>query len=530
MKEIKGVNIPACAVLICAFVVFTGLYALTPWQFDDYAFARVYLDINGGESAFSGHSFAKFIGEIRQYDNSRLSNVLAPLMLLVEPWCTLRPLISGLMTVLMIWLVSKFICPRGANALKISLIWASLMVVLPWRNNLLVADYTLNYVYAAVVELGFVWTAMEMGRGFGGKWSVLLFLLLALPAAVWHEGFAGPVAAGLFVFGILNCRRHRRLFWCVWTVFVLAMFANALSPGMLERIHREGGQGLMHSLPRIVINQWLWFVALACGLVLCCLRRSRAFLVRSLRDSFVSTFSVIAFSAGALTLCVDETARVAFWPQLTSLIVVGRILSLNFKAQLPLRRTGIIAAALTAALFLQGAHTAWWQFKFLKQHNEIVSIIESRQPSDSHTVFYDVITPESVPASTLLIPNRTEFLEPFGQHCIEAYYGDTLLTVVPAKLNCDVLSRGRRINSNLLELEGYLVCDSLSIFKDIYDEVLVSATMSDGSIQTSRYGWFPFYDCTGKRLLYMVQLKRRWVHKAIDASNIQEATIIKIIK
>lgn len=512
----------ARCVLIAAMLVFALLEWLTPWQFDDLIFITAYRNHNAGADGFSLTAMAGYLDEIRSFDNSRLSNVFAPVMLLMSPWRQLFPLLTGAMAAAMIGLTAWFVAGcRRPSGLLLAAMWAACLVVLPWRNNILVADYALNYLWASVVELAFVAAMLAVASGRGRAWAVAAAPVLALPAAAWHEGFAGPVAAGLLVAGVLRMKCHRGLYWAVWAVFVVVMFAVALCPGMFLRMGREAGGGIFHSLPRVLVNQWLWVLAVGAAVIMLISKRRNA-LRRILADDIALAWATVALTAGLLTFTVGETARVAFWPQLATLIAVGRALWLAKVRIVPARCRVGATVALTALLTAQGAYAAWWQRKFYTEHRQVVALIEAR--GDRHTIFFDYTAPSAVPITTLYLPARNELKEAFGQYCLGHLYGDSLLSIVPTALNTDVLAQGRRVHPRVIEVAGLLVTDSLNLIH-AGSEAVVTATLRNGTTRTSPYNLRPFTDGNGHQLLLLDQATRLFTVQPIDATQIQSLNL-----
>ncbi len=230
-------------VLLTVFVIFTVLYHFVPMLLDELAFAEMYRSYNAGSDAFSLRALLDFAGEMREYDNSRLANVLSPLTTIVHPWCDIAPAVSALMVVVMIAGAVRLSGIRRHRAGLAVGVWAAMLLFLPWRNSILVADYTLNYVYAAAVNvvwlIAFAWWS---GRRHG-IWGVVGMVLLTVVAAMWHEGFSVTLLAGLGVDWLASgCRKPAR--WYLPTIIYLgATTFIVFCPGVLAR---AGEQMLNH--------------------------------------------------------------------------------------------------------------------------------------------------------------------------------------------------------------------------------------------------------------------------------------------
>ncbi len=71
----------AAAMLIA--VIYAVMEWLTPFQFDNIVFDAVYLEFSGGSSDFSLDAYLQYINHIRQEDNWRMANILAPASTLI---------------------------------------------------------------------------------------------------------------------------------------------------------------------------------------------------------------------------------------------------------------------------------------------------------------------------------------------------------------------------------------------------------------------------------------------------------------
>lgn len=392
-----------------ALAVIATLYAvmawMVPWQYDDLMFIDVYHCHNGGEDAFSLRAWWDYITEIRTYDNGRLANILAPVALLWLPrwvWC----MIVGVCTAAVYGLVTRLAGYR--SALMLLIVWLIGMYLLPWRNNIIVCDYVLNYVLTSAA-------AMAMLRCLKGKgaWCLLFAVLTGL----MHEGFAMPLIAGIGVWLLLQRFKAPWLYWLAFAGLIIGLLWPISAPGIWARLGREaGGMSLAQQIHALAV-----FAPLSCVLTVV----TAGWWLNSrwrqwLKTCFANPIWVICASGAVISavmvVMVQPAARNG-WPchlfALTALLIMAR--------QLPWPHFGpitrrIIAVCIGVFLCVIWANAFCWQYRFMVQHRHIERLMSA---SPIGTAYFDYIEPQLMPRLlTAGLPVKTTWIEPFQYECL----------------------------------------------------------------------------------------------------------------
>lgn len=307
-----------------------------------------------------------------------------------------------------------------------------MILFLPWRDSIFVADYSLNYVYASAVTLPLLWllgegrASLRRGPAFAGT------LLLALLAGVWHEGFAAPMLAAL---GLLCLARRLRMGgWRWWAVVVLYFLATCFiifCPGILARSGREVGSRFGHLTYKVIFDLAAVILLIGSAALLTLFRAGRRMLREAWEnDSFILA-SGVALAAGVLSIIVEHTPRTSFWPDLCALLALLILWRRPIEAIMQRRLAPWIAGILTLCCLAQSVLALTWQHKYYKEYQEVIALFEN---TDSETVYYDLILPQSVSKLTLNFPSRSAWFTDFQYYVLEMAYERPGAAVVPTAL------------------------------------------------------------------------------------------------
>lgn len=395
-------------ILIIMTVIFTLMSAWTPLWLDDNMFISIYREMNGGSDAFSWQALIDSWLNNRLYDNARMSNFCSPLSTVIEPWCSIFPVLAGLSCTAMAVLVAVLGGVRRNSATALALVWIAIVALLPWRNSLFVRDYVLNYPFSAVIAFVFA-CAMCAGHGERVKHPLWFCgtLLCATLLGAWHEGFAIPIGAGM---GVWALTRRMRMPWQWWVCLVVLGVSTLLifyCPGMLGRMEDQVGKPNISELYKNLFDAsvpLVTMVALALGLCLKKYRARTAGLFRAPVTIVVVTALVVSF---VMSISVQHTPRMSFFPILCSIILWMRWLQKGI-ADLKAKTSAVIIATCTALCTAQGVVACTWQYR-LKTEFDIVERMMIESPTG--TAFYDVYKPADVPVWTLYFPSRTQWVE-----------------------------------------------------------------------------------------------------------------------
>lgn len=402
---------------------------LTPLQYDDLMFIGAYRSNSGGSDTFSLAAWYGYCNELAQGDNRRLGNLLSPLTTLFSPTCHIFPWVNGIMAATIVVISISIARITSHRAAATSALWLLITIALPWRNNIFVADYSLNYIWSSVIALTTI--ALSIGYIRTQQWNV--FIAAAITGTLtgwWHEGFALPVSAGLAFTGGLYPTLRRDLRW--WLLVILtggaALWAVSC-PGMMERISSETLTSGGLQWETYIIDLFMVIAATLVSVLTAVSRRYRTILSS---PRFIIVF--VTMAAGAvMSIAVVHSPRTSFWPDLCASVVVMMLLWQPLCDMISRRRhaTTLVGTLCWCVCVTQMALSILWQARINLENRWITS-----QMQHSPTVFIDITMPEDVPAATLLFPTRTAWIEDFNYAAHEYAFGlpDGTLAVIPTSL------------------------------------------------------------------------------------------------
>lgn len=499
-------SLMAVMVIIVA-LIYTLLSAFTPMQFDDHVFAQQYIDCAGGSSVLNPDSLIDYWLLCRESDNGRISNFLSPLSTVVIPFKWLFPLMSGIAAAAMIWLVCRLGAGRSRSVAAFPITWLLLTILLPWRNNILVADYMLNYVWGSAITLLFVYVTLRAARhGWTGRWMGFS-LLMAFPAAGWHEGFAIPTAFGLLSILVLKGRWTRRWQpWLLLVIFSVVALLFLICPGMIARFSREVGASGSLPVGRMLLGLVLPIIlALACSILSFTVMGREVLRSASKRDGFV-IFSAACAAATLIALVTSWTDRMTFYPTICALIALTRLYMAWKRHGIPLPHISQVplAFSILAICILQSGLTIYWQWRISRENAEVMSLISE---SESGTVYADVLSKADIPMLTLYMPTANYWHDAFTARIYSQIYGKRAFCVLPTSLKGITSSSGHRLGGDLGArsvgdqvfipvAEGDTIASAAAI-------VPVIITLDGGRTVTRSACFLPFESESARRMVYV---------------------------
>lgn len=377
----------------------------TPIAFEDIMFDSCYRKANGGSEVFSMRAFYDMAVEIREGDNCRLSNILNPMFTIMSPWKEIFPWLNGLLCAGIIWLIiTKIAKIKYHLVITGALIWASIVVFLPWRDLMFLTDYSLNYVFPSFLTLLFIYLVVRADRCGWSSHLTVLIIVLATPVGAWHEVFFAAAISGFCVWAVLHHFRLPPQWWLTMIVYTATALIFALSPGILQRAVRE-----IIVQPRELPLGMIAFDLLPCvAIVLLCgctaISHAGRRLMRRLigNEAFVVLF-VSAVVGTLISVVVTHRPRTSFWPNLCAIATATiylaelvRFLGENRRRWL-LRVESIAAVVSLVFCIFHGTYCLVWQHR-LHLENEYIN---SRILAGDNEIYCDLLHPVSPRMLTL---------------------------------------------------------------------------------------------------------------------------------
>lgn len=435
----------SCIVLM-TFVGAIVWQILCPFCSDDYMFS---LSIHEGVDPLDfwmcrGEEYKSF-GEV--FDgmrtiflthNTRLSNLLYVLVQYIFPVWTVKTIcglsICGMYLGLLYFAVgNKMLTHPWIVAFATFFFW----VFFPWSDSMQSSDFMFNYPVATCFVL--IWLFLYRRAGKYRLVGRSLLALYTLFVAFYHEGFAIPLVAYLFVDMLLIGNKSK---WYSLTLLIIFVIGIGVSPilGTGSRM------GFVFNSFQTWLAKYQWeraklFTDLGIGfLVLVCaaiarFRIKKSNVLQFRRDIYPSLAAVVA----SLGLCIvlHYYAR-AFWGGLLFAMIASlRLLSLiRTKKKL----TAISQVVLT---LLMVTYSAWlielaiWQKKATNNQNRLVEILAPRGSYPYEVVYMDGIHRGEVPFYLMDITSPLYEVIPFNLITLKKYFknpdGSETLIVLPEK-------------------------------------------------------------------------------------------------
>lgn len=420
---------------ICLLIFIAALYALmsywTPVGLDDWMFMGEWHNLTT-DNSFSFSKLYNFWLTIREVDNGRLSNTLVPVFLIYSPFKEIFPIITGLFVALIIWLVSRLAFNKSGAPFFTLLVWTTVILLLPWRNNLFVADYSINYLWTAGITLVFMSIVMRRENlGWTFPWFITA-MFLALSAGLWHEGFALSTIGGFLLYSLSTKRKFSVQWWLIGCFYALVALANYLCPGMLTRTRNELaalGPGFSWAAITIDFLPVLLLIILFVGLLL--FPAGRRKITECSRNPWFFITPGIVITGSLLSILFVHQPRSAFWPDLMAIVMLFilteslwvRIYKSFYKYFFLLLLLCIAGVTMGSALVEQYAY-----------HREAKVILDKMSQSNSGSIYYDLKTPSKNTILALKMPSHSLWVTPYTYKALRNFNHKRFPAVVPAFL------------------------------------------------------------------------------------------------
>lgn len=374
IRTMKICNRRAWAILLAVAVYYALFALLSPASGDDVRFMfdwRLY-SLNGELGFFP--SVAAFADYMRNFDNARLDNIIAFVLLNYTPvWLT--SVVVGLLAAATV----GFGTALSAHFTARNLLWAAvwLMVFMPWRGEGIATVNSLNMLLPAASSLAFL--LLLLSEKPLKRWVWPFALLFALIAGMMHEGFSAPVIAAAAVWWIItpSCRNKR--FTALILAFTLGFAWVVSAPGILSRALNDPGHSGFQLFGFITLTMPMWLLAAAFAVFR---RRPRGIALLLAVMTVVST--VVAGKSGTFNPRAWWIADL--WASLLTLWLAATWLQRVWR--------GVVVAT-GALLAVFGGNVLYWQL-ISSQMNSRVTAEIAASPTGTAYGHYDPFLPKIV--------------------------------------------------------------------------------------------------------------------------------------
>lgn len=417
------------------------LYALLEWRFpimyDDLGFLAIWNSFDVDNSSFP-QIIANTYADIWIHQNGRIANTLAPLAVASPANKLVFSLLTGIAMAYIIGTTRKFSCfgHHYNQNFFLSLSWLLLLFFLPWRDNIFIADYALNYIFATAITLLIIYALVMLEKKGWKPVTLILMLLFAALAGMWHEGFSASTLAGICLYIIVRKFKVSPQFLAIAAVYAIFFVICFSAPGTQDRLKGVVDSENPDFNLRIFFEYYQPSFLLAGAYALFAVfPEGRAAIGRSLKNPFVIIGWGIVLSGYFISSMPNQPLRSTFWPAVFCIVNTLALLANNqWLKRFFSKKTLLVnsfSAIMLLACFAQGIITLYWVDKIRKQADYIMErMIELNEP----VVFYDMIPRSEVSRAALGIPPSMMWQGFFNYFCVWLYHPADFLAVVPTDL------------------------------------------------------------------------------------------------
>ena len=369
----RGRQIFILGLLLVIGVATLLMYLFTPYANDDLWYLTPFRDWMSGSGESSYWDIVLSTWRERYLtDNTRLANMIVPFtMVLLPKW--VMDVLNALMTVLLYGLLLRVVGRKRGMPLWMSVAMTGcVMFLLPWGDQMLLCDFSLNYIWTSVVILAFVLMWLRNGNHVH---EVGLFVLSVVAGAM-HEMASVSLLCGLMAYLFVNRGEVSR----VRIIMLAGMAVGALvlltAPGPYVRASESEVNALSFAKSADYYIKCIGrcnMTALSIAVVMGCMfsGSGRRFLARFFHTPGLAFF-VASVAGMAIMFFTEKAPRISWFPQLYGIITLFMMLRC---AGVGLPRVGKgIVEVVTAAMLLHLGSTVYWCRQYDKEYKAVVKL------------------------------------------------------------------------------------------------------------------------------------------------------------
>lgn len=349
------------------------MYLFTPYANDDLWYLLPFRDWMSGSGESSYWDIVLSTWRERYLtDNTRLANMIVPFtMALLPKW--MMDVLNALMTMMLYMLVM-----RVAGLGRTKPLWMPVAIMgcvtflLPWGDQMLLCDFSLNYIWTSVVILVFALLWLKDGNHGQG---VVLFVLSVVAGAM-HEMASVSLLCGMVVYLLVNRGECSRLRIAMLVGMVVGAAVLLTAPGPYMRASESAVNALSFAKSADYYVKCVGRCNMAALLVvivgICALRRDGRHLIARFFHTPGFAFFVASVAGMVIMFFTEKAPRISWFPQLYGIIAI--FILLRKVNNIQLYRGRVVVSIVTVAMLVHLGSTVYWCRQYDKEYKAIVRL------------------------------------------------------------------------------------------------------------------------------------------------------------
>lgn len=460
-----------------------------PYKCDDTLYMMPIRDyINGIDDSFPLRNIIKAFKERYRIDNIRLANDILPFFLLLPKW--IPALLNGIMVLILFDFSRKLaLIERGALC-AVSLLFAMLVVFLPWYDQMFECCFAFNYVWSSTLALVYLYCFVTHPRRPVNSVQSAGLIILGIVVGAFHEGISLPLFGGIAVYLLTNRNKVTRWQLLLCLSLLPGLIMLLMAPGTSFRFTVLTQYGIISILSPLKYH--VPFIIFALLLIVFTLKYRRKFF-----RMFISTPLVIITVVSSISIVIHVVLqfapRVGWTCILFSIIGIFYLLhELHSSFYRPKILLSSIGTLVGIAILTHLAAAAYYAVKLRDEFNNVLALYRT---SEDGTVFYDIISEFDAPRLLLKKPYFETFTWSLPCSYFSNYYSKPphkYISVVPKAMQGVPASKMHHVpgDNSLLEYNKHYVIP-YQISKWGFETSLLT-TFDDGSTAYHPWHFVPY--------------------------------------
>ncbi len=474
-----GGSLPAMTyfyALLCT-LGFTLILFFVPYQIDDFWYINPYRDYKFGINPH--FNFTDGIESLKwhyYYDNARLANMSTPITLVLFPkW--LFNILSGIV----LWFMFYFELKLGAYRTKADpatdcMLISTCVLLLPWFNFILTADFFLNYVWSAAAMLLFLWLIITPEKvGKLPPWLKIIICIFMIPAGAMHEAASAPACLSAAYIIFTDRGQHTKIRMILLGCFALGTAWVCFAPSVLSRFNSSVGLNGFRQMLTLnnLLTVYLYYVFFLESIIVLSFKRFR----KKLTDYRINIVLVALSISVIFSFIITQTsgfggARTGFIGYVFAIPAIW----LMFRA-IGLHSSYWVSILAATVSITNLCVTAYYQY-ILKNEHDIIT--EKMLNTDQDYIVHDIMKGNEISPLTLGKTCKSYLSTSQYDEFNKFYRPDQSIAIVPSIVSntpaeeCEPIDK----ENNIYQIGDYLFAKNSSRH---FDTGLVTINYNDGS-------------------------------------------------